>query len=193
MGHMSFVLILSAVSTIVPVVPPVSPTTTLASPSPSAPTPACATYAIDGALESPAQGEWEFTATAYLHDGSEALANHRVYAVPVMTTGLPPMEPIELVTDVDGRASLTLPVGAEGVRFMSESPDSADCAGPPAVVAVDVSAPVGPQTAGSAPGLPVTGVPGWLITLAAFPAAAGIGIVLGRGRRPRSTTGRPAG
>jgi len=103
------------------------------------------------------------------------------------------MEPIELVTDVDGRASLTLPVGAEGVRFMSESPDSADCAGPPAVVAVDVSAPVGPKTAGSAPGLPVTGVPGWLITLAALPAAAGIGIVLGRGRRPRSTTGRPAG
>ena len=192
MDHMSFVLILSAVSTIVPVIPPVSTPV-----SPPASAPACATYAIDGALQPPAQGEWEFTATAYLHDGSESLANHRVYAVPVMATGMPPAEPIELVTDVDGRASLTLPVGAEGVRFMSESPDGADCQGPPAVVAVDVSTPVGsefgPDVAGSGPGLPVTGVPGWLITLAAFPAAAGIGIVIGRGRRPRPATSRPAG
>ena len=187
MDHMSFIVILSAVSTIVPVVPPVAPTAT------STPVPACATYAIDGALEPPAQGEWEFTATAYLHDGSESLANHRVYAVPVMGSGLPPGSPIELVTDADGRASLTLPVGAEGVRFMSESPDSADCAGPPAVVAVDVSAPMGPDVVGPTPDLPVTGVPGWLVTLAAFPAAAGIGIVIGRGRRPRSATSRPAG
>jgi hypothetical protein len=184
---MPYIASLIAISTIVPVLPPLGgpETTTSSSVAPAA----CAAYAIDGALEPPSNGEWEFTATAYLHDGSEALPNHRVYAVPTMTAGSPPVDPIELVTDAEGRASITLPVGAEGVRFMSESPDSQNCQGPREVVAVEVEAPLG--RIGE---LPVTGVPGWLVTAALVPAAAGLGIMVGRGRHRRPTRNvRPTG
>ena len=161
MRFMSFIALLMAVSTITPV---------------STPAPACSSYAIDGALEPPANGQWEFTATAYLHDGSESLPNHRVFAVPTMSAGTPMVEPIELVTDADGRASITLPVGAEGVRFMSESPATGDCTGSPDVVTTDVSVPMIDSA------LPVTGVPDWLVTLALVPLAVGLGVVIGRGR-----------
>jgi hypothetical protein len=170
MRFMSFTALLMAVSTIAPV---------------STPAPACSSYAIEGALEPPANGQWEFTATAYLHDGSESLPNHRVFAVPTMSADAPMVEPIELVTDADGRASIMLPVGAEGVRFMSESPAAGDCTGSPDVVTTDVSVPV------IAAALPVTGVPDWLVTVAVVPLTIGLGVVIGRGRRRgRSRTRR---
>ena len=84
----------------------------------------------------------EISATAYLHEGDQPLAGHRVIAVFQMAEGMAPIAPVDTVTDADGRVSILLPVGAIGVSFLAESAAAGECPdlapGDTPVVVVDV-------------------------------------------------------
>jgi hypothetical protein len=166
----------------------------------------CATYSIEGSLDG-APGpqaddesapQLEISATAYLHDAGEALVGHRVTAVFDMADGAAPVDPVEAVTDADGRVSILLPVGAVGVSFRAESAAIGDCSdvapGDVPVVVIDI--PVLPPdfglgsgsgpapTASTTPAkLPDTGPRENLILVAGLVLAAGLGTVATRTRR----------
>lgn len=84
----------------------------------------------------------EISATAYLHEGDQPLAGHRVIAVFQMAEGVAPIPLVDTVTDADGRVSILLPVGAIGVSFLAESAAVGECPdlapGDTPVVVVDV-------------------------------------------------------
>jgi len=137
------------------------------------PVPVCAPYSISGSLAT----DLEVTATAFLHDGSEPLAGHQVYASFTMAGGAPATPPEVLVTDDEGRASIVLPVGSVGVVFSTESPSAVcDVLAEPDVVSAVVERPLSPAV------MPVTGrgetaaIGGYLVL------AVGIGVLVGRGR-----------
>lgn len=138
----------------------------------------CTSYSIEGDLV-PTSSELEITATAYLHEGDQPLAGHGIVAVFTMRDGEVAPRPVNLVTDEFGRASITLPVGAVGVRFVAESPPTGDCTAEPDVVAADVVRPV------EATDLPTTGASEWLVTAGLAAVGSGIGVLIGRGRAPR--------
>ena len=102
------------------------------------PAAACSSYSIDGGIDQPVPDSYasgsaaviEVTATAFVHDGGEPLANHVVWASFTMGEGFAPVEPLLAVTDIDGRVSVTLPVGATGVVFRTEAPPSSGCVDP---------------------------------------------------------------
>jgi hypothetical protein len=166
----------------------------------------CATYSIEGSLDG-APGpqtddltapQLEISATAYLHDGGDALVGHRVTAVFDMADGATPVDPVEAVTDADGRVSILLPVGAVGVSFRAESAAIGDCpdVAPGDVPVVVVDVPVLPPdfgqvgTAGDTPRasstpstLPDTGPRENLVLVAGLVLAAGLGTVAARARR----------
>ena len=210
---MEFVILVPLLSLVVPfsALPPVS---TDVSTGPAA----CATYSIEGSLdvagESPeiSGASLEISATAYLHDGGDPLSGHRVIAVFDMIDGAPPIDPVETVTDADGRVSILLPVGAIGVSFRAESAAVGDCPdvapGDVPVVVVDVpvlppgfgeseNVPVDSGSSENSPntpmpatsileseGLPVTGLRRDLVFVAGLMLVAGLGARVVRGRRP---------
>ena len=162
----------------------------------------CASYSIEGSLDSmprvseidPMAAELEVSATAYLHEGDLPLAGHRVIAVFEMADGVPPLSPVEAVTDGDGRVSIVLPVGAIGVSFRAESASTGDCPDlapgdtPVVVVDVPVDLPTDPGGDGGAepPGaLPTTGRALDLALMAVLMLALGVGTVT-LGIRPRN-------
>jgi hypothetical protein len=83
-------------------------------------------------------------AEVYLHLGDVALERHQVFAT--FTGALNEMigDPVLLVTNGEGRATVDVPPGAVNVAFMTESPGSGNCADrpeprdEPVIVAVDV-------------------------------------------------------
>lgn len=172
----------------------------------------CATYSIEGSLGSASPSadvlvpQLEISATAYLHEGGDPLAGHRVIAVFEMADGVAPIAPVDIVTDADGRASILLPVGAIGVSFRAESAAIGECpdVAPGDVPVVVVDVPVLPPGFGEsdqpvpAPAetprdpetrLPVTG-PGETLTLVAgLVLAAGLGTLATRVRRTAEEPG----
>jgi hypothetical protein len=198
------VILLPVVATLAPfaLVPPDALVDTTTVPPPAS----CATYSIEGSLDGApnpqsdgdATPQMEISATAYLHDGGEALVGHRVTAVFDMADGATPVDPVAAVTDADGRVSILLPVGAVGVSFRAESaaiggcPDVAPGDVPVVVVDVPVLPPdfglgsgSGPTpTASTSPSkLPDTGPRENLILVAGLVLAAGLGTVAARARR----------
>lgn len=202
------VILVSFVAALAPfaVVPPTTPVD-----STIAPPPTCATYSIEGSLDSVPgpqntdafAPQLEISATAYLHDGGVALVGHRVTAVFEMADGSAPIDPVDAVTDADGRVSILLPVGAVGVSFRAESAAIGECPdvapGDVPVVVVDVpvvppgfgegaSAPVEPpSTPGST--LPVTGPRDGLVLVAGLLLAVGLGTMASRVRRTAEEPG----
>jgi hypothetical protein len=144
--------------------------------------PVCSPYSIDGSLSTdvpphPESG-LEVSATAFLHDGSEPLAGHQVYASFTMAGGAPAAPPEVLVTDDDGRASIVLPVGSVGVVFSTESPSAVcDAQAEPDVVTAVVERPLSPAV------MPVTGRGEVAALGGCLVLAVGIGVLVGRGRR----------
>ena len=205
------VILTSLVAALVPftVVPPDAPFDTTTVPPPAS----CATYSIEGSLDSspspqaddPSAPQLEISATAYLHDGGEPLVGHRVIAVFETAEGVAPIDPIDAVTDADGRVSIVLPVGAIGVSFRSESAAIGDCPdvapGDVPVVVVDVpllppgfgdgtAVADGPLSAEPAEAsLPVTGPRDGLILVAGLFLAAGLGTMASRVRRSTEEPG----
>lgn len=128
----------------------------------------------------------EISATAYLHEGDQPLASHRVIAVFQMAEGMAPIAPVDTLTDADGRVSILLPVGAIGVSFRAESaavgecPDLAPGDTPvvvvdvPVVMPVDVPAEVQVDPAGP---LPATGRALDLALMALLVVSLGVGTV----------------
>lgn len=208
---MGFVILVPLLSLVVPVsaIPPVI-ADGVTGPA------ACATYSIEGSLDVPGESpeisgaSLEISATAYLHDGGDPLSGHRVIAVFDMIDGAPPIDPVEAVTDADGRVSILLPVGAIGVSFRAESAAVGDCpdVAPGDVPVVVVDVPVLPPGFGESPtvpvdsgmsenspntpmldaatteGLPVTGLRHDLVLVAGLMLVAGLGARAVRGRRP---------
>ena len=148
---------------------------------PSAAVPVCSPYSIDGSLSTdvppnPESG-LEVSATAFLHDGSEPLAGHQVYASFTMAGGAPATPPEVLVTDDEGRASIVLPVGSVGVVFSTESPSPVcDVQAEPDVVTAVVERPLSPAV------MPVTGRGETAAIGGSLVLAVGIGVLVGRGR-----------
>ena len=204
------VILVSLVAALAPftVVPPTSPVDTTVAPAPT-----CATYSIEGSLESTPSPQTadalapqlEISATAYLHDGGDALIGHRVIAVFEMAEGVTPIEPVRAVTDADGRVSIVLPVGAVGVSFRAESAAIGDCpdVAPGDVPVVVVDVPVVPPGFGEVPGapaevptasrtdatLPVTGPQDGPILVAGLVLAVGLGTMASRSRRSAEEPG----
>lgn len=203
------VILLPVVAALTPftVVPPTSPGDTTVAPSPT-----CATYSIEGSLDSTPSPQiddgrspqLEVSATAYLHDGGDALVGHRVIAVFDMADGVAPIEPVDTVTDADGRVSILLPVGAVGVSFRAESAAIGECPevapGDVPVVVVDVpflppdfgvGEGLGDPPAASPSGteLPVTGPRDGLVLVAGLLLAVGLGTLATRVRRSTEEPG----
>jgi hypothetical protein len=205
------VILLPVVAALVPftVTPfsgvPIAPPDSVIDSSTVAPPPTCATYSIEGSLDGAPNPQsdadvipqLEISATAYLHDGGDPLAGHRVTAVFEMADGAVLVDPVETVTDADGRVSILLPVGAIGVSFRAESAAIGDCSdvapGDVPVVVVDV--PVLPPdfgqvgmvgdtpAASSTPStLPDTGPRENLVLVAGLVLAAGLGTAAARAR-----------
>lgn len=205
-SHIVNVILLPLLASIVPVTPPSIESIPAGD--------SCASYSIEGSLdatsvtssganpdpnpsEAPGRlmsGDLEISATAYLHDGDQPLAGHRVLAVFDMAQGAEPVDPLEIVTDVDGRASVVLPVGAIGVSFRAESAAVGECPdvapGDVPVVIVDLPV-IGPGLEGPASSepLPVTGREADVAAIALAVVALGLGtLVLGR-RTPTEEQG----
>jgi len=118
-------------------------------PGSTPPAAACASYSIEGGIDQPVvdasasepesgSAFIEITATAFVHDGGEPLPNHVVWASFSMAEGIAPVEPLLAVTDIDGRVSVTLPVGATGVVFRTEAPPASGCDGSDALESITV-------------------------------------------------------
>ena len=200
-SHIALVILLPLLVSVVPLVP-VPVDTGFADSGITDTGTSCASYSIEGSLDSmprvseidPMAANLEVSATAYLHEGDLPLAGHRVIAVFEMADGVPPLTPVEAVTDGDGRVSIVLPVGAIGVSFRAESASTGDCPdlapGDTPVVFVDVPVdlPTDPGGDGEAepPGaLPTTGRALDLALMAGLMLALGVGTVT-LGIRPRN-------
>lgn len=152
--------------------------------------PSCASYSIEGSLDAmpvasgldPMAADLEISATAYLHEGDQPLAGHRVIAVFQMADGVAPIAPVDTLTDADGRVSILLPVGAIGVSFRAESaatgscPDLAPGDTPVVVVDVPVEMPVASPVEPAGP-LPATGRALDLALMAILVVSLGVGTV----------------
>ena len=90
----------------------------------------CVTYEIEGTIDSPESSPLEQTleAEVYVHFGDKPLASHQVFASFTGALGEILGEPVLLVTDELGRATVEVLQGATSVAFMTEGPGPENCA-----------------------------------------------------------------
>ena len=90
----------------------------------------CVTYEIEGTIDSPESSPLEQTleAEVYVHFGDKPLASHQVFASFTGAMGEILGDPVLLVTDELGQATVEVLQGATSVAFMTESPGPENCA-----------------------------------------------------------------
>jgi hypothetical protein len=114
----------------------------------------CVTYQIDGTMSSmgPSSLEQKREAEVFVHFGERPLARHQVFVTFAGTLDQVLGDPVLLVTDELGRATVEVPEEAVNVAFMTESPAPENCsasvgvAHEPVIVAATV--PVQPSVDG---------------------------------------------
>jgi len=114
----------------------------------------CVTYQIDGTMSSmgPSSLEQKREAEVFVHFGERPLARHQVFVTFAGTLDQVLGDPVLLVTDELGRATVEVPEAAVNVAFMTESPAPENCsesigvAHEPVIVAATV--PVQPSVDG---------------------------------------------
>ena len=89
----------------------------------------CVTYEIEGTITSPESSPLEQTpeAEVYVHFGDKPLVSHQVFATFAGANDQIVGEPVLLVTNELGRATVEVPQGAVNVAFMTESPAPENC------------------------------------------------------------------
>jgi hypothetical protein len=118
------------------------------------------TYEIEGEIEdmiaSPESSSLERTpeAEVYVHFGDKPLVGHQVFATFAGANDQIVGEPVMLVTNELGRATVEVPQGAVNVAFMTESPVSDNCTASSSLVdepvIVSATIPVQPSVDGAA-------------------------------------------
>ena len=90
----------------------------------------CVTYQIEGTIDAPETKslDQKREAKVYVHFGDKPLASHQVFASFTGALGEILGEPVLLVTDELGRATVEVLQGATSVAFMTESPGPENCA-----------------------------------------------------------------
>lgn len=120
----------------------------------------CVTYEIEGEIEdmiaSPESSSLERTpeAEVYVHFGDKPLVGHQVFATFAGANDQIVGEPVMLVTNELGRATVEVPQGAVNVAFMTESPAPENCTASTSLadepVIVSATIPVQPSVDGAA-------------------------------------------
>ena len=120
----------------------------------------CVTYEIEGEIKgtiaSPESSPLERTpeAEVYVHFGDKPLVGHQVFATFAGANDQIVGEPVMLVTNELGRATVEVPQGAVNVAFMTESPAPENCTASTSVadepVIVSATIPVQPSVDGAA-------------------------------------------
>jgi hypothetical protein len=118
------------------------------------------TYEIEGEIEdmiaSPESSSLERTpeAEVYVHFGDKPLVSHQVFATFAGANDQIVGEPVMLVTNELGRATVEVPQGAVNVAFMTESPAPENCTASTSLadepVIVSATIPVQPSVDGAA-------------------------------------------
>ncbi|MEI7506640.1 MAG: hypothetical protein WCK23_07460 [Actinomycetes bacterium] len=90
----------------------------------------CVTYQIEGTIDTPETLSLDQMreAEVYVHFGDKPLVRHQVFASFTGALGEILGEPVLLMTDELGRATVEVLQGAVTVAFMTESPGSENCA-----------------------------------------------------------------
>ena len=120
----------------------------------------CVTYEIEGEIKgtiaSPESSSLERTpeAEVYVHFGDKPLVGHQVFATFAGANDQIVGEPVMLVTNELGRATVEVPQGAVNVAFMTESPAPENCTASTSLadepVIVSATIPVQPSVDGAA-------------------------------------------
>ena len=120
----------------------------------------CVTYEIEGEIKgtiaSPESSPLERTpeAEVYVHFGDKPLVGHQVFATFAGANDQIVGEPVMLVTNELGRATVEVPQGAVNVAFMTESPAPENCTASTSLadepVIVSATIPVQPSVDGAA-------------------------------------------
>ena len=120
----------------------------------------CVTYEIEGEIKgtiaSPESSPLERTpeAEVYVHFGDKPLVSHQVFATFAGANDQIVGEPVMLVTNELGRATVEVPQGAVNVAFMTESPAPENCTASTSLadepVIVSATIPVQPSVDGAA-------------------------------------------
>ncbi len=114
----------------------------------------CVTYQIEGTIDAPEtlSLDQKREAKVYVHFGDKPLARHQVFASFTGALGEILGEPVLLVTDELGQATVEVLQGATSVAFMTESPGPENCAAnaevAPEPVIVAATIPVQPSVDG---------------------------------------------
>ena len=112
----------------------------------------CVTYEIEGTIASPLERTPE--AEVYVHFGDKPLVSHQVFATFAGANDQIVGEPVMLVTNELGRATVEVPQGAVNVAFMTESPAPENCTASTSLadepVIVSATIPVQPSVDGAA-------------------------------------------
>ncbi|MSX77467.1 MAG: hypothetical protein F2738_05455 [Actinobacteria bacterium] len=94
----------------------------------------CVTYQIEGTIDSTDTTSLDTTspeqkrqAEVYVHFGEKPLVRHQVFVTFAGVMDQILGEPVLLVTDELGRATVEVPLGAVNVAFMTESPGPENC------------------------------------------------------------------
>lgn len=94
----------------------------------------CVTYQIEGTIDSTDTTSLDTTspeqkrqAEVYVHFGEKPLVRHQVFVTFAGVMDQILGEPVLLVTDELGRATVEVPLGAVNVAFMTESPAPENC------------------------------------------------------------------
>lgn len=90
----------------------------------------CVTYQIEGTIDAPEtlSLDQKREAKVYVHFGDKPLVRHQVFASFTGALGEILGEPVLLVTDELGRATVEVPQAAFNVAFVTESPGPENCA-----------------------------------------------------------------
>jgi len=90
----------------------------------------CVTYENEGEIKGTIASPLERTpeAEVYVHFGDKPLVSHQVFATFAGANDQIVGEPVMLVTNELGRATVEMPQGAVNVAFMTESPAPENCA-----------------------------------------------------------------
>lgn len=116
----------------------------------------CVTYEIEGEIEGTIASPLERTpeAEVYVHFGDKPLVGHQVFATFAGANDQIVGEPVMLVTNELGRATVEVPQGAVNVAFMTESPAPENCTASTSLadepVIVSATIPVQPSVDGAA-------------------------------------------
>ena len=116
----------------------------------------CVTYEIEGEIEDMIASPLERTpeAEVYVHFGDKPLVSHQVFATFAGANDQIVGEPVMLVTNELGRATVEVPQGAVNVAFMTESPAPENCTASTSLadepVIVSATIPVQPSVDGAA-------------------------------------------